>query len=73
MLGTISFPHVLVVDMEASGSIRPSQATIHPKCPNCRSQMFLIRIEPDEFNLDLRTYACPDCELRLTETISAAE
>jgi hypothetical protein len=29
--------------------------------------MFLIRIEPYELDLDLRTYACPDCEFRLTD------
>jgi hypothetical protein len=33
-----------------------------PRCPNCRSQMWLDRIEPDVPDHDRRTFECPRCQ-----------
>jgi hypothetical protein len=40
-----------------------------PKCPNCGSLMWLIRIEPDEPNHDRRTFQCEECAHSHTEVV----
>jgi DNA-directed RNA polymerase subunit RPC12/RpoP len=38
--------------------------TEHLKCSNCRTQSFLVKIEPDGSGGEVRTFVCPHCEAR---------
>jgi hypothetical protein len=33
-----------------------------PRCPKCTTQMYLVRIEPDQPGHDKRTFKCPECD-----------
>jgi len=55
--------------MRTSEFIPQKQAIEHPKCPECRTQMWLARIEPDKPDHDRRTFECPECEHVVTEVV----
>jgi transposase-like protein len=38
--------------------------TEHLKCSNCRTQSFLLKIEPDDCGGEVRTFVCPHCQAR---------
>ncbi len=38
--------------------------TEHLKCSNCRTQSFLMKIEPDGNGGEVRTFVCPHCQAR---------
>jgi DNA-directed RNA polymerase subunit RPC12/RpoP len=35
--------------------------TAHLKCSDCRTQIYLIKIEQDEDGAEVRTFGCPHC------------
>ncbi len=35
--------------------------TEHLKCSYCRTQVYLIKIEPDDEGGEIRTFGCPHC------------
>jgi predicted RNA-binding Zn-ribbon protein involved in translation (DUF1610 family) len=39
-----------------------SNAIKRPDCPKCGIQMRLFGIEPDSPGLELRSFACPQCD-----------
>jgi hypothetical protein len=36
--------------------------TAHLKCVDCRTQIFLCRIETDHDGCEIRTFGCPHCD-----------
>lgn len=36
--------------------------TEHLKCSGCRTQVYLLRIEPDEVGGETRIFCCPHCQ-----------
>jgi hypothetical protein len=49
--------------MRQTKSSLQSSPPIHtPACPKCGLPMWIIRIEPDDPDHDLRTYECPECK-----------
>ena len=57
-------------EVPQSDIINPQRTFIdHPSCPKCGSAMWLVRIEPDKPDHDLRTFECPNCEHTETKLV----
>lgn len=45
----------------------------HPWCKFCDTPMWLISIEPDQLDRDLRTFECPRCQEQAIEVVNNRE
>ena len=46
--------------------------TEHLKCPRCRTQAYLYKIEPINGGGEVRTFACPHCHARRQLRLAAS-